>query len=147
MNSRLHGARIGPAHRAIFKRYLLVGVTAYAVEMTALYALRHGLGYGPISSVAVSFWIGFVTAFVMQKLITFRNYEKTTRIIAKQLVGYSLLVAWNYGFTLLVVDMFSRHASVFALRTSVIVITTSWNFVAYKFLFASAGGSRVAIDA
>jgi len=116
-------------------RYLVVGGVAYLIEMGFLYFLKYGAHASSLESVAISFWIGLVAAFVMQKFITFQNYESKTKEVAKQLLGYGILVAWNYGFTLLAVHIFEKSFSVFVIRTAAILIITSWNFIIYKALF------------
>lgn len=116
-------------------RYLLVGGTAYGVEISCLYFFVHALNLSSLRAVAISFWIGFVVAFILQKLITFKNYDKQTTTITKQLIGYGLLVAWNYGFTLIMVKLLSRHGSIIMIRTFVILIVTSWNFIFYQMIF------------
>lgn len=123
-------------------RYLAVGSVAYLTEMAVLYVLLHNLKLSAVAAVAISFWIGFVVAFVLQKWVTFQNYDKTVRTIAGQLVGYSVLVVWNYLFTLGAVKLFAATTSVFIIRTVVIVIITSWNFVIYGILFKSSTESR-----
>lgn len=119
-------------------RYILVGGSAYLLEIGALYYLRHQLEFSALVSVAISFWIGFVIAFVLQKLVTFQNYEKNKRTVAKQVAYYSLLVLWNYLFTLILVKLFSDETSVIILRTIAIVIITSWNYIAYQSIFKRA---------
>lgn len=126
-----------------FFRYLIAGGTAYVVEMATLYSLRIGLELSPVRSVAVSFWAGFLVAFTLQKLITFRNYVRHARGLARQIIGYSLLVLWNYVFTLLMVRLWSGLASVFVIRTLVIIVIMSWNFAAYRILFKKPVGEDV----
>jgi putative flippase GtrA len=121
-------------------RYLVVGGLAYVVEISALYLLNHIAGLSPLSSVAISFWIGFFVAFVLQKFITFGNHDKRAHILARQLGLYSLLVGWNYLFTLLLVKLLVGTISVFIVRTIAILIITSWNYGVYKFLFKMPGG-------
>jgi putative flippase GtrA len=106
--------------------------------MVALYALHDLLKLSSLAAVAISFWIGFVAAFVMQKFIAFQNYDKNVRALSGQLAGYGVLVAWNYGFTLLMVKLFGHDVSVFIIRTIAIVIITSWNFTVYGILFNSS---------
>ena len=116
-------------------RYLIVGGIAYVLEITVLYLLHYVLGLSSVKAVAISFWFGFVIAFALQKVVTFENYEKRPHILSGQVIGYSLLVAWNYGFTLAAVKVLSNHLSVIVIRTTVIMIVTVWNFVIYKRLF------------
>jgi putative flippase GtrA len=122
----------------LFIRYLAVGALAYLIEMGSLYGLNHVLGLSPVYSVAISFWVGFIAAFLLQKLVTFKNYEKRAHKVARQIVVYSLLTAWNYGFTLLAVKLLSGVTSVFIIRTGVILVVALWNFAIYKRLFGTA---------
>lgn len=112
-----------------------MGGTAYLIEITSLYVLVDSLGFSPLKAVAISFWIGFVVAFTLQKLVTFKNYERQKEEIAKQLIMYGVLVGWNYGFTLVVVKLFGSHASIIVVRTLVIIMVTSWNFLLYHLIF------------
>jgi putative flippase GtrA len=116
-------------------RYLFIGGLSYVIEISVLFTLNQLLHIQPTISVAISFWVGFIVAYILQKIVTFQNKEKSRHAIAKQLVGYTLLVLWNYGFTLLVVELFQNDISVVVLRTIVIVITTIWNYALYKILF------------
>jgi putative flippase GtrA len=119
-------------------RYLFVGGFSFAIEIAILYILNQVLHLSPTISVAISFWVGFIVAYILQKLVTFQNKEKTRRAVAKQLLGYSLLVLWNYVFTIVVVKLFQDALSVVLLRTIVIAITTIWNYALYKMLFRMA---------
>lgn len=121
----------------LFFRYLTIGGVSYVVEMCALFALKQGLGWSNIHAVAVSFWVGFVVAFVLQKFITFKSHERHPRTVARQLFWYSALVAWNYVFTLAFVAMLQHVLSVFIIRTLSIAIITLWNYSAYKVMFRS----------
>lgn len=117
-------------------RYLFVGGLSYLIEIGSLYYMSAVLGIEPLWSVAISFWVGFVVAYVLQKVITFQNREHTKKAIATQLVSYSLLVAWNYAFTLVAVGLCEQFTSVVVIRTIVIIITTMWNFFIYQRIFA-----------
>ena len=118
--------------RSRLVRYLIVGGSAYLMEMAVLYGLHDGIGLSPVKSVAISFWFGLVIAFVLQKFITFENHEKRMHIIGFQLALYGCLVAVNYLITLLAVKYLSNHYSVFEIRTAVIALSTIWNYVVYK---------------
>ncbi|HEY8992728.1 MAG TPA: GtrA family protein [Candidatus Microsaccharimonas sp.] len=116
-------------------RYLFVGGFSYVIEIATLYSFNQLLHVSATISVTISFWVGFIIAYTLQKLITFQNKEKSRKALTKQLIGYSLLVLWNYAFTLLVVELFHASVSVIILRTIVIAITTVWNYFLYKKLF------------
>ncbi len=127
----------------VFIRYLIVGGTAYVIEMVALYVLHYALGLSPVAAAGVSFWVGFLVAFVLQKVVTFRDYEKRPHMVAKQVGWYSLLTAWNYVFTLVMVKVLAGVLSVLVVRTIVIAITVCWNFVFYKRFFKGASAEAL----
>lgn len=120
-------------------RYIFVGGFSYLVEMGSLFELHNGLKLNATLSVAVSFWIGFIVAYLLQKFVAFKNNDRSRSTVTKQLFGYGLLVGWNYLFTLAVVNLLAQFVSVFILRTLVILLTTTWNYVAYKRLFKPTG--------
>ena len=124
-------------NRRLLQRYVITGGSAYIIEMLVLLGLRDGLRLGSVASVAISFWVGFAVAFLLQKFIAFENHEKKTRVVAKQLGFYAILAGWNYIFTLIIVSLFASVASVFVLRTLAIIIITMWNFLVYKKLFSA----------
>ena len=116
-------------------RYIFIGGFSYLVEMGCLFGLHDGLKLNATLSVAISFWVGFIVAYVLQKFITFKNTDRSRQAVTNQLLGYSLLVGWNYLFTLIVVGLLDQFVSVFILRTLVVLVTTVWNYVIYKKLF------------
>jgi putative flippase GtrA len=116
-------------------RYLIVGGTAYLIEMATLYVLKNGVGLSSIKSVAISYWVGFVVAFLSQKIITFNNHDKRLHILAKQLFAYSCLILFNYIVTLVAVRFLTPKLSVFLVRTLVIALGTLWNYYFYSLLF------------
>lgn len=120
-----------------FARYILVGGSAYLFEMGVLITLHDGLHMSALASAALSFWAGFMAAFLMQKFITFRNHSRHRKVLTRQLAAYSGLVAFNYAFTLATVALLQDKLPVVVVRTGVIIATMLWNFVLYKRLFAS----------
>lgn len=115
--------------------YVLVGSSAYAAEMSCLYVLLNVLNLKPVVAVALSFWVGFTVAFTLQKLITFKNYDRRPRVLTKQVVSYAALVAWNYGFTLMLVSWLASYVSPFVIRTGAIMIIAFWNYFIYHRIF------------
>jgi putative flippase GtrA len=122
-------------HRIQLLRYIVAGGLSYGIEISCLFIFLNIFHFDPILSVGISFWVGFIVAYVMQKILTFQNTDRTKTIVAKQLGLYSLLVGWNYMFTILVVGTFKTIVSVVILRTIVIAMTTCWNYIVYKRIF------------
>lgn len=112
-------------------RYIVIGGTAYAIELLCIYTLRAIL-HDDVLAVGISFWIGLIVSFVLQKVIAFKNHNKTPRMLARQVATFSLLVLVNYVFTLAVVALTANIVSLFVARTVALIITTGWNFIIYK---------------
>ncbi len=114
-------------------RYLLVGSTAYCIEIATIILLTK-TGLSGTAATSISFWIGLSVAFVMQKFITFNDRNSKMSVLGKQSVLYLVLVAFNYAFTLLFISRFPDNIIVVS-RTIALIITTTWNFFFYKKLF------------
>ena len=112
-------------------RYIVVGGTTYVFELIAIVVAQH-FGASAVWSVGLSFWLGLVVSFVMQKLITFADKRARPKILVPQIVIYSLLVGWNFTFTLLMTDWLQHDLPVVVIRTLAIGVTTIWNYYLYK---------------
>lgn len=126
MKSRLRALMARP-----FGRYVVVGVSVYLFEVLVI-VVAQAWGASALLAVALSFWLGLVTSFLLQKLFTFRDRRLHRRILTAQLVAVTLLVLVNFGFTLLVVHWLSGVVPAFVARTGALGITTIWNFYLYK---------------
>lgn len=124
-------------------RYCIIGGTSYAVELSVLLCLHLALHLQRTIATGIAFWIGLVVAFVLQKLLAFRDYDKEVKTIAKQGTIYGILVAWNYVFTLTLVSVFPDNYLVYS-RTAALIITTIWNYFIYqRFIFNSSSRNSV----
>jgi len=54
------------------------------------------------------------------------------RILLPQLIAVSLLVLFNFGFTILVTKLLSGHLPAAVARTIALGTTTIWNFYIYR---------------
>jgi len=112
-------------------RYLIVGSSVYVLELIIILVAQL-LGAGPVLAVAISFILGTVVSFALQKLVTFGDKRMHHKIVIPQLIATCLLVAFNFGFTLLVTKLFAHVLPAVASRTIALLITTIWNFYLYK---------------
>jgi putative flippase GtrA len=112
-------------------RYLLVGGAVYVLEV-AVIVVAQRLGASPVLAVGLSFWIGLVFSFVLQKLVTFGDKRLHHRVLSMQIIAVALLVIFNFGFTLLVTKLLYRELPAVVTRTLALGITTIWNFYLYK---------------
>lgn len=117
-------------------RYVLVGGGSFALELCSLLFLSRVLDIPRTGAVAASFWVGLLASFILQKTFAFKDYRRERKLIFGQLTQYSILVVFNYIFTLAVVGIFPESLLV-ASRTLALAITTTWNYMFYKkFLFS-----------
>lgn len=112
-------------------RYLIIGGSVYIFELVVIYVAEK-LGAGPVLSVGISFWLGLIVSFLLQKMVTFRDKRLHHRVLIPQLVAFSVLVVWNFGFTLAVTALLSPFITAFFSRTLALGVTTIWNFYLYK---------------
>jgi len=114
-----------------FARYLIIGVTVYILEVCLLLAMDVR-GFAPTVAVAVSYTVGLIVSFLLQKVVTFGNKRFHHRIVAKQFIMTCLLVVWNLVFTVIVAKVLESIVEPFISRTIALAITTLWNFYLYK---------------
>jgi len=117
--------------RGPFGRYLVIGVAVYLFELAVIYVAQHA-GTGPVVAVGLSFWLGLIVSFALQKLVTFRDRRMHHRIVLAQFVAVMGLVLVNFLFTLLVARLLSDIAPAAVSRTIALGITTIWNFYLYR---------------
>ncbi len=112
-------------------RYLIVGGSVYVLELVIIVvALR--LGATPVQAVTLSFLIGLVVSFMLQKLFTFGDIRMHHKVVIPQVIAVVLLVLFNLAFTLVVTELLQHVLSAVATRTLALGITTIWNFYLYK---------------
>lgn len=112
-------------------RYLLVGGSVYLLELLIIYMTQR-LGASSVVAVGLAFWIGLVVSFVLQKFVTFGDKRVHHKILLPQVVAVTLLVLFNFGFTLTVAAALSSTIPAALSRTLALGVTTIWNFYLYK---------------
>ena len=117
-----------------FARYLFIGLASYVIEMIVLFILHNIIGLLSLISVGISYWVGLIASFLLQKYVTFENHEKRTHLLARQIFVYTALVIFNYVVTLLLTRFGDKYISLYIIRTSAIILATCWNFPIYKYV-------------
>jgi len=123
-------------------RYVVVGGTVYIIELVVI-IVAQAMGAGNLLAVGLSFWIGLLLSFVLQKFITFRDKRKAKKLVMVQFLAVTLLVLWNFGFTLLVTKLLNTRVPVIFSRTFALGITTLWNFYLYRTRIFSSDNSEL----
>jgi putative flippase GtrA len=112
-------------------RYLLVGGSVYVFELAVIIVAQHQ-GASPVRSVALSFVLGTIVSFLLQKLVTFNDKRMHHKILIPQLIAMVLLVLFNFGFTLYVTKLLAHVVPAVVSRTLALLTTTVWNFYLYR---------------
>lgn len=112
-------------------RYLLVGGSVYVFEL-AVIVIAQRAGNSAITAVAISYVLGTLVSFGLQKLVTFGDKRMHHRILIPQLVATCLLVVFNFGFTLAVTAALAHVIPAVVSRTIALLTTTIWNFYLYR---------------
>jgi putative flippase GtrA len=112
-------------------RYILVGGSVYLLELIIIVAAQQ-LGAPATLAVAISFWIGLIVSFLLQKLVTFGDKRMHRKVVTAQVIVFCLLVLFNFGFTVALTSLLSNTIPAVVIRTLAIGCTTIWNFYLYK---------------
>ena len=112
-------------------RYVVIGVSVYVLELLVIFSAQR-LGASALLAVGLSFWIGLLVSFALQKLIAFGDRRLHRQVLIPQMAAFSLLVLFNFGFTLGITQFIGGHAPAVVSRTIALGLTTIWNFYLYK---------------
>jgi putative flippase GtrA len=113
------------------KRYLIIGGGVYIFELLVI-VIAEWSGLHAVAAIGISFWLGLLASFILQKLITFGDKRLHHKVLVPQLLAFSLLVLFNFGFTLLMAKLLAHVWPAVVIRTIALAITTIWNFYLYK---------------
>jgi len=109
------------------KRFLVAGVSAVSTDLTAYYILLNFLS--PDSAKAISFLLGTIVAFVINKYWTFEKHEKSYKEMVQFGVLYSLTLGVNVMTNKVVLGYTEIVFLAFLIATGV---STVLNFVGQK---------------
>jgi len=123
-------------------RYLVIGGSIYALELVVI-VVAQLLGASAVMAVGLSFWVGLVVSFALQKLVTFGDKRVHHKVLLPQIIAFSLLVAFNFGFTILVTKLLQHQLPAVVTRTLALGITTIWNFYLYRTRIFKSGADPV----
>jgi putative flippase GtrA len=119
--------KISPA----FRRYLVIGVSVYLFELLVIIVAQR-LGARPTIAVGLSFWLGTAVSFGLQKIVTFGDKRLHHKILVPQIIAASLLLAFNFGFSVVLAGLLAPPLPATLVRTLALGITTVWNFYIYR---------------
>jgi putative flippase GtrA len=112
-------------------RYLAIGGSVYLFELFVIVVAQR-FGASAPWAVAISFCLGTLVSFFLQKLVTFGDRRMHHRILIPQVVATAILIVWNLGFSVLLTKLLEDTLPAVVARTIALGITTIWNFYIYK---------------
>lgn len=114
-----------------FIKYFATGLSAFALDMLTLFALKDGLGLTPTWAIVINQILLFNFVFFVNKLWSF----KVEGMTHKQMVRYLMVSGFNYLFSVAWMWSFTEHFgfNYLVVRTANIILAVSWNFLLYKF--------------
>ncbi len=114
-----------------FGRYLVIGGSVYVFELLVIFVAQQ-MGSDALLAVGLSFWLGLIASFVLTKFVTFQDKRTHHRVLIPQVIAVTLLVLFNFGFTLLVTELLASVLPAVVCRTLALGVTTIWNFYLYR---------------
>ena len=118
------------ARRTAF-RYLFIGGVGYLFELFII-LIAGQLGASPAKAVAVSFILGTISAFLLQKFFTFKDRRLHRSILIPQVIATILLVIFNFCFSVGLAKIFEDTLDPIVSRTISLILTTIWNYLLFK---------------
>ncbi len=112
-------------------RYLIIGGTVYVFELAVIFAAQ-ALGASAVWAVAISFCLGTIVSFFLQKLVTFGDKRMQHKVVGLQFAAVCALVAWNFTFSVVLTKLLENVMPAVVTRTLALGVTTIWNFYLYK---------------
>lgn len=114
------------------RRYITIGISVYLFEILVI-IIAQWLGASPVLAVGISYWMGLVVSFILQKIVTFKDARMHHKVLIPQIIAFCLLVLFNFGLTLLITKLLSPPLPAVLSRTIALGLTTIWNFYLYKY--------------
>jgi putative flippase GtrA len=109
------------------KRFLVAGMSAVGTDLATYYLLLNFLNTD--SAKAISFFLGTIVAFIINKYWTFEKHDKSYIEIMKFGALYSLTLGVNVITNKIILDNFSITILAFLIATGV---STVLNFIGQK---------------
>ena len=109
------------------KRFLVAGISAVGTDLATYYLLLNFLETDIAK--AISFLLGTIVAFIINKYWTFEKHEKSYKEIIKFGFLYSFTLSANVITNNIILDMFSITLIAFLIATGV---STVLNFIGQK---------------
>ncbi len=113
-----------------FVRYLFVGGSTFIIDLGLLIFLHSKARLGLSIATTISYWISVVYNFSLNRWWTFSASENSS--LSKHLSTYSVLLAFNYLFTVIFVSLASHSINYALAKVIAVMFQMCWNYFIYK---------------
>lgn len=138
----------GPnGHLAKALRYLFSGSVVFLVSVAVFSSLRYGLGVWYIAASIISFFVGFIVSFILQKFCTFRDDSPPKK--GQQIAHYFLVFLLNIFANTFLLYLLVEYLHVAHLLAVVIANASIalWSYCMYdKLIFARPQSLATAVS-
>lgn len=119
--------------------YAFAGGAAFTVEYAAFLAIYYILSVPPELANIVSFALGLITSFTLNKLWVFGHQEQDVNG-KSQAALYALLALVNLALTTLGIHLLVEHdVPAFIAKLVLIVLVAGWNFIIFRKIIFRSG--------
>jgi putative flippase GtrA len=120
------------AYTSHVMRYLFVGFTTFAIDFTILFLLHGVLEANLILATSVAYWVSVSYNFCLNRWWTFSSNDKKS--LRKNIVYYAILLAFNYAFTVVFVNVVSSFSNYGVAKVLAVGLSICWTFPIYKYV-------------
>lgn len=113
-----------------FIRYLFVGGTTFVIDFGLLIFLKVHVHLSIPIATTIAYWTSIIFNFVLNRWWSFSISEKNN--LSKHAISYSILLGFNYLFTLIFVSSMSKYMSFAIAKIFAVLISMSWTYIIYK---------------
>jgi putative flippase GtrA len=113
-------------------KYLITGVSAFAVDYVTLTVFYYFVSVNLSLATTLGFVAGFIVSFISNRNWVF-GANGSERKASKQLVKYSILIVFNYLFTVVSLNMLKGiGVEPFIGKIMIMGLITIWNYLLFK---------------
>jgi putative flippase GtrA len=114
-------------------KFILTGGIAFSVEYTSFIFLVYFVDSNLVISNIVSFGLGLVTSFLLNKNWVFGNKEKSKR----QPILYLALALFNLAVSTLIIGTVGKIIEPAIIKIVMVIMIAVWNYFIYKYFIFS----------
>lgn len=111
-------------------RYIVVGGTTFLIDYIALIVLHGKLDLTIPIAASIAYWSSIIFNFTMNRWWTFSAADNKN--IHKHISAYSVLLLFNYFFTVISISLLSKYISYIIVKPLIVITQTIWTYRIYK---------------